>query len=267
MRMIGHEILLCLGDQESRVLPVEKMEELYGADSYRISFEREFGFEPSDVVTVVDRVMTEAGITNHYFVEVQQCETKEMVYSYEINDMIEPELSVCFGRILPPDCYSLIITLLDDNNLIFNQSNPSTLTSSATLKANLLKSALVIIAMLSMVGLIGFLIQKKEPVESDPNMVLVGASQFDKRSRALSFEDTSVELSHKEAELLSLLHSSANAPLKREFILQEVWGDEGAYIGRTLDVFISKLRKKLEADASVKIVNIRGVGYQLVMNV
>jgi DNA-binding response OmpR family regulator len=84
---------------------------------------------------------------------------------------------------------------------------------------------------------------------------------------ALSFEDKSVELSSKEAELLSLLHNFANAPLEREVILQKVWGDEGDYVGRTLDVFISKLRKKLEADANVKIVNIRGVGYKLVMDV
>jgi DNA-binding response OmpR family regulator len=48
--------------------------------------------------------------------------------------------------------------------------------------------------------------------------------------------------------------------------LNKVWGDEGDYIGRTLDVFISKLRKKLEADSSIKIVNIRGVGYKLVMD-
>ena len=83
---------------------------------------------------------------------------------------------------------------------------------------------------------------------------------------ALSFEDNRVELSNKEAELLSLLHTYANAPVEREVILQRVWGDEGDYVGRTLDVFISKLRKKLEADASVKIVNIRGIGYKLLMD-
>ena len=53
--------------------------------------------------------------------------------------------------------------------------------------------------------------------------------------------------------------------MEREKILATVWGDEGDYVGRTLDVFVSKLRKKLEADANVRIVNIRGVGYRLVL--
>lgn len=82
----------------------------------------------------------------------------------------------------------------------------------------------------------------------------------------LLFADTKIELTSKEADLLSLLHSSANTTIAREQILEIVWGDEGDYIGRTLDVFISKLRKKLEDDPSVKIVNIRGVGYKLILN-
>jgi DNA-binding response OmpR family regulator len=73
-------------------------------------------------------------------------------------------------------------------------------------------------------------------------------------------------LTSKEADLLILLHNSVNTGIEREVILNEVWGDEGDYVGRTLDVFISKLRKKLEGDSSVKIVNIRGVGYKLVLN-
>jgi DNA-binding response OmpR family regulator len=56
-----------------------------------------------------------------------------------------------------------------------------------------------------------------------------------------------------------------NSTVEREHILKTIWGDEGSYIGRTLDVFISKLRKRLEADTKVKIVNVRGVGYKLIL--
>jgi DNA-binding response OmpR family regulator len=66
--------------------------------------------------------------------------------------------------------------------------------------------------------------------------------------------------------LLLLLHESANTTVAREVILNRVWGDNGNYVGRTLDVFISKLRKKLEADSGVKIVNTRGVGYKLLID-
>ena len=97
-------------------------------------------------------------------------------------------------------------------------------------------------------------------------MISLGAYQFDKRNSELLFENRSVDLTSKEAELLLLLYDAVNTSVEREVILNRVWGDEGDYVGRTLDVFISKLRKKLEADSSVKIVNIRGIGYKLVLN-
>lgn len=64
--------------------------------------------------------------------------------------------------------------------------------------------------------------------------------------------------------MLLLLHANVNQTIERVEILNIVWGDEGDYIGRTLDVFISKRRKKLEGDTNLQIVNIRGVGYKLV---
>ena len=63
-----------------------------------------------------------------------------------------------------------------------------------------------------------------------------------------------------------MLYTSENKTLEREHILNVIWGDEGDYVGRTLDVFISKLRKKLIADTNLKIENIRGIGYKFVMN-
>ncbi len=82
----------------------------------------------------------------------------------------------------------------------------------------------------------------------------------------LTTREHSTQLSGKEADLLFLLLSNENKTLEREHILEVVWGDQGDYVGRTLDVFISKLRKKLQADPSLKIINIRGVGYRFVMS-
>lgn len=59
----------------------------------------------------------------------------------------------------------------------------------------------------------------------------------------LSINDRKVELTGKEAELLHLLHACANETVAREVMLKEVWGNDSDYVGRTLDVFISKLRK------------------------
>ena len=257
MRMIGHEVLTSLGDCESRVMPIEKIDQ-----HYKIPFESKLKLYPDDIVFVVKQVMAETGAAKRYLVEVEQCEKKEVVHSFEIRNEAYTGLIPCEGRLLPEDCYSLLITILDGTPLNLPQ-----ITTAIELpeKSNPLKSPYLTVPLLFLIGFIAYLTREKHPADSDPNLILIGASQFDKRSRVLSFEGHRLELSHKEAELLLLLHASANAPIEREVILQKVWGDEGDYVGRTLDVFISKLRKRLEADASVKIINIRGVGYQLVM--
>lgn len=270
MRMIGHEVLMSLGDYESRVMPIEKVDE-----QYKISFEFEFGFDPGDIVSIIDCVMTETGTSTNYLVEVEQCGTKEVVHSFEIGNAANSDLIACSGRILPEDCYSLLITILDGTSPITNiqaitSDSPSTNNIDPPyeeLSSGGSSLTFLLVPLLILIGLTGYFIMKKNPADAEPNLVLIGAFQFDKRTMTLSFENKRVELSNKEAELLSLLHTSANVPIEREVILQKVWGDEGNYVGRTLDVFISKLRKKLEPDASVNIVNIRGVGYKLLIDV
>ncbi len=112
-----------------------------------------------------------------------------------------------------------------------------------------------------------FLWKRRNKSTGDPNLIPLGEYHFDKRNTELLIEHQRIELTGKEADLLLLLYNAVNTTVEREVILNMVWGDEGDYVGRTLDVFISKLRKKLKADSSVKIVNIRGVGYKLVMDV
>jgi DNA-binding response OmpR family regulator len=102
------------------------------------------------------------------------------------------------------------------------------------------------------------------PINTD--FISIGKFKFDRNNAVLWFQNQEIILSAKEADLLFLLYSNANMILERELILNKIWGDEGDYIGRTLDVFISKLRKKLELDNDLKIVNHRGVGYKLIVN-
>jgi DNA-binding response OmpR family regulator len=131
----------------------------------------------------------------------------------------------------------------------------------------------LIIGLLSLIAVLIFIQEKKanlneienEKSQINPNIIAIGKYKFDKVNMELSYVDSKIELTGKEADLLLLLHKYANETIEREQILKEVWGDEGDYVGRTLDVFISKLRKKLAADDHVKIINIRGVGYKLVL--
>jgi hypothetical protein len=74
------------------------------------------------------------------------------------------------------------------------------------------------------------------------------------------------ELTLKENKLLLIFAQSPNVIIERSRLQKEIWEDEGVIVGRSLDMFISKLRKKLEHDATIKLVNIHGKGYKLEIN-
>jgi hypothetical protein len=265
MRMIGHEILLNSGDSISRVLPIEK-----NADRYKISFDVDFQFDPEEMVSVIDRVVKEAGIASHYLVEVEHCESGEVVYSYEIGKSTQSDIIPCKSRNQPSGCYYLMFTILERQMpFAFPPNTGSEAVGELSHQANspnYITIALLLILFLSLLLLFFYYRKKRRRTEYNPDIIHIGKYQYDIRNMKLSFENKAVELSGKEADLLFLLHSFANDTVEREIILKNVWGDDGDYVGRTLDVFISKLRKKLEADSSIRIVNIRGVGYKLVLN-
>ncbi|MBT8273183.1 MAG: winged helix-turn-helix domain-containing protein [Bacteroidia bacterium] len=257
--MIGHQVLLSSKDSTSRVLPIVKED-----DRYKIQFETEFEFIPEALVATIDRVVKDTGLASSYIVEVQECGSGEVVYSFKMEEVAQSDIVPCQSRIQESACYNLLFTLLDresENAIITIESKPAN-DSKATIKKYLSIGALVL--MFSMVSF--FLWNRMRNLPKDPNLIPLGEYQFDKRNTELLIEEQRIELTSKEADLLLLLYDSANTTVERDVILNLVWGDEGDYVGRTLDVFISKLRKKLEFDSKVKIVNIRGVGYKLVMD-
>lgn len=258
LRMIGHKLLLNSEDSISRVLPIEKLDD----DHYQIKFETEFEFNPDQLVNTVNGVMAASEITQGYIVEVLKCETDEVVYSYEMSDLDSMDMIPCQTRVQPKSCYRLMFTLISEKEIDFNPAkkyNPRKKVSSW--------SWILYGILGAVIGVVLFVIVKKnKPKRVDPNLISMGRFNFDTRKSELVIEKMTIELTSKESDLLLLLFKSANETVEREVILNQVWGDEGDYVGRTLDVFISKLRKKLEADPNVKIMNIRGVGYKLVVD-
>lgn len=95
--------------------------------------------------------------------------------------------------------------------------------------------------------------------------VFIGRCRFLAHQQSLQLPNQAVvRLSHRETQLLQLLYAHQNQILARRHILLSLWGDDGYFEGRTLDVFITKLRKYLKGDSSVEILTLRGVGYRLV---
>ena len=263
MRLIGHEVLLAAGDSSSVVRPVER-----DGDRYRIRFANDFGFEPSLVTTTVDSIVRTTKVATRYLVEFVSCDSNVVVHSWQAALVPENSMMPCMGRSQPVACYELWFTILEQDMAAFQgvtQHDEASVPGPGPPSARRWLWSIPVALLL--LGLFVFARKRRRPTTNidDPNVVRIGEFLFNARNMELSFKNERVRLTSKEADLLQLLSASPNDTVEREKILATVWGDEGAYVGRTLDVFVSKLRKKLEADANVRIVNIRGVGYRLVL--
>jgi DNA-binding response OmpR family regulator len=92
----------------------------------------------------------------------------------------------------------------------------------------------------------------------------IGHYNFDPLKQILAFKGHEIKLTTKESELLELLCRNENMILERNFALKAIWTDDNYFNARSMDVYISRLRKYLNKDASVKIVNVHGRGYKLI---
>ena len=92
----------------------------------------------------------------------------------------------------------------------------------------------------------------------------IGKFTFDTQRQILSFGDEQTKLTTKESELLALLCSHSNEVLERELALKTIWIDDNYFNARSMDVYITKLRKHLKDDEQIEIINIHGKGYKLI---
>ncbi len=96
-------------------------------------------------------------------------------------------------------------------------------------------------------------------------LIILGDYSFNFPKQLLTYKNESViQLTHREAHLLFHLIQNKNQVLDRTLILNKLWGNDDFFNARSMDVFISKLRKKLQKDSNLQILNVRGYGYKLV---
>lgn len=96
-----------------------------------------------------------------------------------------------------------------------------------------------------------------------PNANMIGNYCFDFQKLTLSVEDKKQNLTYREAEVLKYLSERLGQVIKRDELLKSIWGDDDYFMGRSLDVFISRLRKYLSLDSNIRIDNIHGVGFRM----
>jgi hypothetical protein len=251
MRMIGHQLLLQDGDYNSRVLPIRRM-----VNEYHIRFETELAIIPDTLLAITKRVAKQADLPDQYILQVLTCDSSKVVYAYEVGNTESTTIIPCKSRALPKACYSIVFT-----DLSVTKKAQVAKSDSSTWLGYLFSGLAVVLAIIAIV----WYRRDQKNAAANQHLIAIGKYHFDKLNSELIIAEQRIELTGKEADLLLLLFETANKTVEREVLLNKVWGDEGDYIGRTLDVFISKLRKKLEFDTTIKIVNVRGVGYKLVL--
>lgn len=100
-------------------------------------------------------------------------------------------------------------------------------------------------------------------LKKDYDKIVLGDYTFNYVKQSLNYGEETILLTNRESELLFHLHEKKNEILDRTFILKKLWGDDDFFNARSMDVYISKLRKKLSKDLNIQIINVRGYGYKL----
>lgn len=245
IRKAGHEILLYSGDSTSRILPVKKSEN----ETYQLRFEKEFAFEPDSLVSIVRKTLV-LNDEPDYVVNVVDCSNKEMVYGYTVSNQKKNDVIPCQGRNQPKGCYLINIKFEKNKGQLYQYAIPI--------------SGLIVPFLFSY-----FILRKrKRKIESikTSDLIAIGNINFNKEKKCLITTNGTIKLTTKENKLLFIFAQNPNETIDRTRLQKEIWEDDGIIVGRSLDVFISKLRKKLESDASVQLVNVHGKGYKLQIN-
>jgi DNA-binding response OmpR family regulator len=99
--------------------------------------------------------------------------------------------------------------------------------------------------------------------ESVAELTGLGKFQFDVKDQRLLLGSEVISLTDKECRILELLNNDFGELIPRETLMQKIWINEGVITGRSLDMFVSKLRKKLSSDPELRITNVHGKGYKL----
>lgn len=107
-----------------------------------------------------------------------------------------------------------------------------------------------------------FLKRSQKRTISENLKISIGEFQFDSKNYTVTKNGTEIKLTQRESELLKFFVENQNKVVKREEILKAVWGDDDYFMGRSLDVFISRLRKIFTGETNISIENLHGIGFK-----
>jgi len=250
LREVAHRLLQEQGDSTSSIPPVDYRE----GKGFYLTYGASLDY--SRLKLIVDEIFEKRGLPLTYQLGLFACDNDLLVLGY---NAIAGEVGVppaCTGREEKESCYNIAVQFPVEQQ---NETSPLWL---------------MIIPILFMLGGAFWWwntnspkpipmapLQQKE-LTADP-IYQLGILRFDPENQLLFGGGEDQRLTFRESKLLDLFCQHRNHLLSREEILEFVWGDEGVMVGRSVDVFVSRLRKKLKREANIKITSVHGVGYRL----
>jgi hypothetical protein len=251
MRQTADRLLDLAGDTTRAIPPVEKVSE----GEYMLRIESQFSYD--SLPGFLETALAQHGIREKYHVAVLDCLENLLMLGYS-QESVEDGKVPCSGRQPIGDCYNLSVSFPNLAN-----------------KASSNGWAWWALANFAAFGLLSFFVYKKlknnqldksqpsSPAIENDALLRFGSTIFDPTNLYVEVIGTRQSLTFREAKLLQFFAERPNQVLERDAILAAVWEDEGIIVGRSLDVFVSRLRKILQKDPSLKLANVHGVGYRL----
>lgn len=256
LRYTGDRLLRMEGDSSSRIPAVRQS----AHNEWLLRLERRFNYD--SLPNLLQTAFQKHGVAGDYQVAVLNCTNGDLMLGYDFSTLQPGSPAACGGRDLEAVC--LNIQVVFPNIAAFEPS----------------RWPYVWAVLVGLSGLVllwfyqkGFRFSRvKGPQALEVGTAVLAESNeanrlsqtvFDPANQTVHVAGHPKALTYREAKLLQLFIAHPNELLSRDHILKAVWEDEGILVGRSVDVFVSRLRKILKEDESLQLVNVHGVGYRL----
>ena len=246
LRQTAHHLYNIKKDSTSTIPPVEQ------TSSNHFSLKLDKAIDYDTLPFLLNQAFSDFNIPTNYEVTIRDCINDAILLGYSYLSFSNKE-TPCAGRDQIVDCNIIGVS--------FTESNTSD-------SKYILGSLFFFFASLAAL-IIGKLPVGKPPIipaavnKPGSDSILLADSDFTPKNLIIKVKDEVKTLTFRESKLLEYFFKNPNQVLHRDDIKENVWGDEGVIVGRSIDVFVSRLRKILKADQGLEIKNVHGLGYRL----
>lgn len=266
LRYTAHRLLTAAGDSTSRIPPVERLEK----NAWIVRLEHNFEYD--SLPSILQKAFATHKVVGDYNVAVLNCGTDDLMLGYT-NSLFKTGGEIpCGGREQTASCYDLRVTFLDN-------APASDWAKGMRFFFAFLGLTLLFYPVYHLFKSMksrrlnqksdnrdaGTITEMKASQEAanDHSPLRFGRSSLHISNQKLLVNGIEKDLTYRESKLLQLFCRHSNQLLERDQILKSVWEDEGIIVGRSVDVFVSRLRKLLKEDETIRITSVHGVGYRM----